>query len=361
MAFADVQPTDLTLRFDNQYPPSASFPLGSTWTAFAVPQANPFGADNRQAAEGRFQARATRLFWRYPDGEALTLLLPQYRLEKAPAEPPVLSVRVAPSLDLSAMINQVATATILALADPADENGDGVSGRVHPALHALGPGVAGRFGLKARHINLREQVAAALNEDLGITSTLFPNEACSDSQVLCQAAPNGRGTTVGGLLSSDRAPMHEIADQQLDELVLFLSHLDIPDTGPAQQANVDGPGATLFAATGCVECHTPTLETSDEESVSLFSDLLLHDMGPGLADNGHDTGTLAREWRTAPLKNIRLRRALTRHENYLHDGRAETIEQAVIWHGGEAGAARERFAQLTKTERQALLNFVAQL
>lgn len=359
--FSDVGPTALALRFDDQYPPAASLPLGTTWAAFAVPQAIPDGADNHRAAEGQFQARTKARIWRYPDGEALTLMQPQYRLENAQTEPPALSVRVAPSLDLSATINQVAVAAILALADPSDENGDGISGRVHPALQDHKPGVAGRFGLKARHIDLREQIAAALNEDLGITSTLFPTEACADSQTLCQAAPNGRGTTVGGLRNGDQARVHEIAEQQLNEMVLFLSHLDIPAADPTEQDNSDGLGATLFAATGCAVCHTPSLQTRDKRFVSLFSNLLLHDMGPELADSGHGAGQLGREWRTAPLKNIRLRGALTRHENYLHDGRAQTIEQAIVWHGGEARPARDRFARLTQTERQALLSFVARL
>lgn len=359
--FSDVTPTALTLRFDDQYPSASSLPIGTTWAAFVVPQAIPFGAANSRKPEGSFQARAQKQIWHYPDGEAVTLLRPQYRLENAPVEPSALSVRIAPSLDLAAKIDQVAASSILALADPTDQNGDGVSGRVHPAIKTLGRDVVGRFGLKARHVSLREQVAAALNEDLGITSTLFTTEACGDLQPLCLTAPNGRGTTVGGISNSDQAPVHEIGDQQLSEMVLFLSNLDVPAGNPAKQAKPDGSGATLFAATGCAVCHTPSLRTHGTASVSLFSNLLVHDMGPELADSGAGAGELGREWRTAPLKNIRLRKALTLHENYLHDGRAQTLEQAIIWHGGEGGAARDRFSRLNKTERQALLDYVGRL
>ncbi len=353
--FADVSATRLMARFDATENAAAFLPLGTTWQAFSTTRTTP---RTLSGVEGQLQLRYTRTSWRYPDGRRVIGRRPDYRLSGAPpasAARAVLSVRIAPSLELVARIEQVSNQSIVALADPSDLNKDGISGRIHPRIARAGWPQAGRFGLKARHPTLRHQVAAALQEDLGITSSLFPEEACAPSQAACLAAPNGRGASVGGRRSGQAPDDYEISDQLLDQLVTFLMQIESPAPPPPQTQ-----GHAIFTRIGCAQCHVPTL-AAPVGNLRLFSDLLLHDMGDGLADHGPGAGELAREWRTAPLSKLRLRTQLTATANYLHDGRATTIEQAVLWHGGEAQQSRQRFSGLSATNRKLLINYVGSL
>ena len=360
--FAAVSPHALTLRFDDQDPAAqpGQLPLGTTWQAFANPAARQ---PDKPSMEGELQARASERRWQYPDGTQVSLLQPEYRLQGAPASPGALSVRVAPGLDLAGRIAAVSTAAILGGADPDDGDGDGISGRIHPQVAALGTGEAGRFGLKARHTGLRAQVAAALQEDIGITSSVFPYESCGPAQTGCLLAPNGRGASVGGLPADDPSPVYEISDANLTALVNFLARLADPSATEPLRSEPASQGAELFVASGCAQCHVRSLATDPSAgagaSVVLYSDLLLHDMGADLADTGPAAGQLGREWRTAPLANLRWRARLSDEENYLHDGRARTVEEAVLWHGGEAAGARQRFAALPRADRQTLLDYVS--
>src|SRR5690606_32923607 len=264
-----------------------------------------------------------------------------------PAPGLLVSARLAPALAGVGRIGRIADAGLLALEDPDDGNGDGISGRAH----RLPEGGIGRFGHKASQPSLALQVAAALRDDIGITSRHFPAESCTRAQAGCAAAPSGAGPD---------GP-HEISDFLFDALVAHVASLPSPVSRRAPGVGDAGEGARLFGLAGCAACHVPTLPTVDGEVVALHSDLLLHDMGEGLADALGEGDAMGAEWRTAPLAGIGERaRAGERlgRAGFLHDGRAHTLLDAILWHGGEAAPARERFRALDGRERSALLDYL---
>ena len=201
---------------------------------------------------------------------------------------------------------------------------------------------------------MEQQAAGAFLGDVGITSTLFPEENCPAAQDACAAAPNGG------------AP--EIPDERLAQVAFYVQTLAVP-----AMRNVDDPrvrqGAELFVQTGCAACHTPRHVTGNDhpveplrnQTIFPFTDLLLHDMGEGLADGRPDGLATGREWRTPPLWGIGLVRVVNGHTMFLHDGRARSIEEAILWHGGEGQASRDNFMALTRDEREALLQFLRSL
>jgi CxxC motif-containing protein (DUF1111 family) len=248
---------------------------------------------------------------------------------------------------------------MLALVDSLDADGDGISGRpnwVTPPEYAGATGVAlsralGRFGRKAQVSSLLQQVVEAYHQDMGITSDFRPHENVN---------PGARSET----LAADHAPDPEISPATVDAVVHYVRMLAAPAPGamtPERQA-----GQAAFMEVGCAACHTPTLRTGTHASaalsdrdVTLYSDLLLHDMGPALADDRTDGSATGREWRTAPLWGLRLVPTfLNGRSFFLHDGRARTLDDAIRLHGGEAQRARDAYVALTDGERTALLNFV---
>jgi CxxC motif-containing protein (DUF1111 family) len=258
------------------------------------------------------------------------------RCDLAPGIPPganVTSVRNAPALHGAGLIDAIAETTILAGAVP---RGDGVHGRAHLIAGPDGHSRVGRFGWKADTANLRQFVADAFRNELGITSPLAPADLL----------PTGRA---GRVRCRGEGAGLEDDGRIVEAVTAFLSGLRPP------ASRHDSPrGAALFTATGCAACHTPNL-ASAAGSVALYSDLLLHDLGPDLDDKvvqGHAGG---RDWRTTPLWGLGLRPRL------LHDGRAHTIAEAIAAHGGEAAAARTRFAAISADDRETLLAFLAGL
>jgi CxxC motif-containing protein (DUF1111 family) len=307
--------------------------------------------------EGELQVLYRALHQRHADGQPYTLHQPAYRvvgLADGPLQQPAsVSARIAPSLDNSALIEQVADATVLALADPGDRDRDGVSGRVNRVL-ANGPGsqrtALGRYGHKAAQPGLRQQTAAALHHDIGITSSVYPLEDCAERQAACRRARSGAGPS---------SPF-EIDDVVLDDMVNFMRHLSVPERSAHAAQHPDlqriKRGRQAFASARCAACHA-----DGTAHQGLYSDLLLHDMGAGLADGRSEHSASGREWRTAPLAGLRLRSRLARIESYLHDGRARSLEEAVMWHDGEARAARQAFSRMSSVDRSALLAFLSTL
>jgi CxxC motif-containing protein (DUF1111 family) len=250
-----------------------------------------------------------------------------------PSRANVTSVRNAPALHGTGLIDTIADETIAASAIP---RGDGVHGRVHLVRDADGRSRIGRFGWKADTVTLRQFVADAFRNELGITSPLAPTD-------LVPASGPGRGPCPGegGGLEDDGAT--------IEAVTAFVASLRPP------VARAGSPrGGALFATTGCVACHTPSL-ASPGGPVALYSDLLLHDLGPDLDDKIVQGQASGRDWRTTPLWGLGARPRL------LHDGRARTIAEAVLTHGGEAAAARERFTRLPAGDREELLAFLAGL
>ena len=309
-------------------------------------------------AEGRFRIAYDVIHGAYGDGEPYTLLAPRYSfadLAFGPLHPELMvSPRVAPSAFGAGLLEAIAEADILAQADPDDADGDGISGRPNLVWDARrGATALGRFGWKANVPTVEQQVAGAFLGDIGITSPLFPAENCPAAQTDCQTAPHG---------GSPEIPAHRLA-----QVVFYNQTLAVP-----AMRNVDDPqvrqGAALFLQAGCATCHTPRYTTGEHPVAALshqailpYTDLLLHDLGAGLADGRPDFLADGREWRTPPLWGIGLIDNVNGHTRLLHDGRARSIAEAILWHDGEGLAAREMFRNMPRAARAALLRFLESL
>jgi CxxC motif-containing protein (DUF1111 family) len=262
-----------------------------------------------------------------------------------------LSVRIGPQLIGGGLLEAVPDEAILASEDPTDRDGDGISGRAHrdPAT-----GRVGRFGWKASQPTLEHQVRAAFHEDIGITSEEHPAEALSPLQRAAISAPSGGAPEVDA---------HKVA-----RVAHYCRSLAVPAQRDAQDPAVER-GRALFADAGCIACHSPTLRTGGGSPIAAlrdaefhpYTDLLLHDMGDGLADDRADGGASGREWRTPPLWGIGLVETVNGHTRFLHDGRARNLEEAVLWHGGEAQRARDAFGRMPAADRESLLRFLRSL
>ncbi len=316
-------------------------------------------AINGVDAEGRLVIRYEEVAGEYADGTPYMLRRPTYAiLEPAfgPLHPDVMtSPRIAPAVFGMGLLEAIPEESIVALADPDDEDGDGVSGRAHFVWDARqGTHALGRFGWKAGQPTVEQQSAAAFLNDIGITSSLVPDENCPAVQTACGQAPNGGSP--------------EVPDERLGKVTFYVQTLAVP-----AMRSVDDPavrdGARLFVKAGCAACHTPRHETQGDYPIDALSgqvifpytDLLLHDMGDGLADNRPDGEASGSEWRTPPLWGVGLVKTVNGHTMFLHDGRARSIEEAVLWHGGEAQRSRDFFIGLSAEEREALLSFLRAL
>lgn len=300
------------------------------------------------------------------DGTVVTLRRPTYSVTTAaygPLHPDtMLSPRVAPQMIGLGLLEAVPEATVRELADPDDRNGDGVSGRVNEVWsHEHNRIMLGRFGWKAGNPSIRQQSADAFNGDMGLSTSLFssPSGDCTSGQKLCREAPNG---------NSPKPESPEVSDQLLDLVTFYAQNLAVPLRRNAHAPEV-GTGKDIFMAIGCASCHHPSLATGEmsgqphlsNQTIWPYTDLLLHDMGEGLADNRPEGMASGSEWRTAPLWGIGLTQTVSGHTFFLHDGRARSIEEAILWHDGEAEKARAAFMALSKAERDALLAFVNSL
>jgi len=294
----------------------------------------------------------------YPDGAGFGLRRPVHELEDLAygelSIDAVIAPRLAPPVFGAGLLEAIPESAILSLADPEDSDGDGISGRPNRVLDATtGDTVLGRFGWKANVPSVEQQVASAFNGDIGITSPMFPDENCSEAQVECAGAING-GTP-------------EISRNLFDDVVFYNRTLAVPARRNLEDPDVVS-GAELFEQAGCASCHQPGHETGTAEIDALenqviypFTDLLLHDMGPDLADGRPDGEATGSEWRTPPLWGIGLTETVNGHVNFLHDGRARSLEEAILWHGGEARTARETFTELSSDQRADLIEFLESL
>jgi len=300
------------------------------------------------------------------DGEVVSLRKPSYsvrNLNYGPLEPDVtLSPRIAPPMIGMGLIQAIHEADILAKADPDDADGDGISGK--PALvrdHRTQELKLGRFGFKAQNASIRDQSASAFVGDLGISNpdAPFHHGDCTTAQADCLARPSG----VQERLGTTEAP-----DPVLELVTFYAENLAVPARREPGDVKVL-KGKELFYRAGCTSCHTPKFVTRrDAENkahafqlIWPYSDFLLHDMGEGLAD-GQQVGVAGgQEWRTQPLWGIGLTETVNEHTFFLHDGRARNLTEAILWHGGEAQAARDAFAALDKDDRTALIAFLESL
>lgn len=303
--------------------------------------------------EGRLDVRHEEISGHYADGTPYTLRRPVYSIEalsRGPLAPATrTSLRMPPALAGVGLLEAIAAADILALADPEDLDGDGISGRPQWVPDpATGGQDLGRFGWKAGQPTLRRQTATALREDLGIDHDVLrtPDDT----------APEG---------TSERA---ELSRHQVERLTLYTRLLAVPARRNWQDRSVLR-GKALFTAAGCHRCHQPRFETADvpdlpalsRQVIRPYTDLLLHDMGDGLADGRREHRADGREWRTAPLWGLGLLTTVSGEVRLLHDGRARSIEEAILWHGGEGQASRDLFVSLSAEERRDLMAFLESL
>ncbi len=307
-----------------------------------------------------FEALPTRTYQSmpvtYPDGHKVILKKPTYGLKhlnygKLPDDV-IIVQRRAPALIGLGVLSRVSDEAILAHADPDDRDGDGISGRPNWINIGEGKKQLGRLTAKASVASTRAQSADAAVNDMGLTNPLFPNENCTLEQTACLNAPKGRPDYKGRTL--------DLTAQRLQAITFFVNHTRIPiqKLTPEVQA-----GQTLFRTIGCVNCHRDNIPTQSGEIIHPYSDLLLHDMGDGLADGRVEFDASGREFRTAPLWGLSTyaKTLQSKKPHYLHDGRAETVEQAILWHGGEAEGVKNHFMQLPVEKRRAILSFLNQL
>jgi CxxC motif-containing protein (DUF1111 family) len=299
------------------------------------------------------------------EGPAVRLQRPRYRvvdLGYGPMRPDaMLSPRVAGPMIGLGLLEMVDEADIVARADPDDRDADGISGRPnHVWSMEHGRPMLGRFGWKAGRATIRDQTAGAFSGDMGLSTELLPDAAgdCTPAESVCRGAPTGADAPHGV----------EVAPAMFDLVVFYARNLAVP-----MRRQVDAPavlrGKQVFHRIGCPACHTPTYVTRDDperpelsrQRIWPYTDLLLHDMGPGLADRRPEGRASGQEWRTAPLWGIGLTPAVSGHTRFLHDGRARSLLEAVLWHGGEAEAAKQRVVRMTRRERDALVAFLASL
>lgn len=293
----------------------------------------------------------------YDDGAPYNLRKPVYHFSNMAfgelGDNTLFSPRVAPAMHGLGLLEAIPSDAILALTDKNDANKDGISGRVNTVPGADGRPTIGRFGWKANVATLSRQNAGAAIGDLGITTSLHPEQNCPKPQHSCRKAKNGGSP--------------EMSDTQLKKITFYTQTLAPPARRDVDDPNVQR-GAFLFSNSQCASCHIPQMQTGEHAVASLsnqkiqpFTDLLLHDMGEGLADGRPDYDANGNEWRTPPLWGIGLTETVNRHTNFLHDGRARNLEEAILWHGGEAASSVKAFKKLSADDRAALLRFLESL
>jgi CxxC motif-containing protein (DUF1111 family) len=315
------------------------------------------------APEGKVRVDYTPVPVRFKDGTEVELRKPTLQMTQlnyGPMHPDTrFSARIAPPMIGLGLLEAIPEEALLTNAAAQAKEKNGINGRPNQVWDdAQQKTVVGRFGWKAGQPNLNQQNVHAFSGDMGLTTSLRPIDDCTDAQTACKQAPNGNGP--------DGEP--EVSDNIL-RLVLFYSrNLAVParrDVGTPEVL----AGKNLFYQAGCQSCHTPKYTTAANAAepelanqvIRPYSDLLLHDMGEGLADNRSEFRASGRDWRTPPLWGIGLTQAVSGHTQFLHDGRARNLLEAVLWHGGEAKAAQQQVLSFNAEQRAALLAFLNSL
>ncbi|WJK08747.1 di-heme oxidoredictase family protein [Pseudomonas fluorescens] len=315
------------------------------------------------APEGKVRVDYTPVPVRFKDGTEVELRKPALQITQlgyGPMHPDTrFSARVAPPMIGLGLLEAIPEEAILANAAAQAKEKNGINGRPNRVWDdEQQKAVMGRFGWKAGQPNLNQQNVHAFSGDMGLTTSLRPFDDCTDAQTACKQAPNGNGP--------DGEP--EVSDNIL-RLVLFYSrNLAVPARRGVNDPQVLA-GKNLFFQAGCQSCHTPKYTTAANAAepelanqvIRPYSDLLLHDMGEGLADNRTEFQASGRDWRTPPLWGIGLTQAVSGHTQFLHDGRARNLLEAVLWHGGEAKAAQQQVLSFNAEQRAALLAFLNSL
>ncbi len=259
----------------------------------------------------------------------------------------ILSQRVPPALVGLGLLEQISDAQLLANEDVNDTNKDGISGKANRVYSPETLQIEiGRYNWKANAATVKQQVSSAMYNDMGLTSPLYPNENCTKVEKACLASPRGRDP-------------FDVPMKRLDAVAFYLKHLKVPQTKQDQHYK---KGLKVFKQIACAACHIPSFTLDNGKSIHPFSDLLLHDMGEDLADGRVEFQAGGSEYRTAPLWGISIyTQILRKRVNFLHDGRAGTVEEAILWHAGEAEQAKNNFINLSPKEQKVLIDFLERL
>lgn len=312
-----------------------------------------------QTPEGQIKITYTDVPVKFTDGTEVVLRKPKLEITDlgyGDMHPDTqFSARVAPPMIGLGLLESIPDATLETWADEQDKNADGISGKTNRVWDVQKNDFAiGRFGWKAGQPTLMQQNAAAFNGDVGLTSRLFPNENCTSRQSLCADLPNGG--------------QPEVSDKILNFVEFYSQHLAVPIRRNVNDDQVV-LGQKLFASAGCESCHKTNVKTAkreglpalSEQTIHPYTDMLLHDMGEGLADYRPEYLASGTEWRTPPLWGIGYTEEVNGHTYFLHDGRARNLMEAVLWHGGEAEAAKSKVLTFNQKERDALIAFLNSL
>ena len=317
-------------------------------------------------AEGKLKIDYTEEKVKLADGGTVSLRAPHYALTDlgyGPISPDVMiSPRVAPPMIGLGLLEAVPEEQILALAQSEAAKNDGISGKPNQVWSREHDKVMlGRFGWKAGIPTIAQQAAEAFNGDIGISSTMIPAGSgdCTEKQPDCLKAPSGNSPNYQNV---------EVGDELFNLVEFYSQNLAVPARRKPEDAEVLKV-KEIFYRIGCASCHNPKFVTGEVQGqphlshqlIWPYTDMLLHDMGEGLADNRPEGAATGSEWRTPPLWGVGLTQTVSGHTLFLHDGRARNVTEAILWHGGEAEAARNKFAELSKADRDALLAFVNSL
>ncbi|MDB2606310.1 thiol oxidoreductase [Zobellia sp.] len=308
-------------------------------------------------SEGTLRVTYETITVTYEDGSSVKLQKPTYEmvdLSYGTMNSSVLvSPRVANQMIGLGLLDAIPESVLLSYEDENDVDNDGISGRANYVYDVESAGLKlGRFGWKANQPSVKQQIAAAFSGDLGITSSLFPDENCNET-LNCDEIANGGSP--------------EITDENLEKVAFYSATLSVPARRDVDSEEVL-EGKELFNTINCSGCHISTFQTgaSDvdalaNQTIRPYTDLLLHDMGDDLADNTPEFRASGNEWRTPPLWGVGLIETVNDHTNLLHDGRARTIEEAILWHGGEAEDIKNNFMALDVEERTKIILFIETL
>lgn len=293
----------------------------------------------------------------FPDGETLALRQPKVRIEKLNfgplADGVMMSLRNSQAMVGMGYLEAIAEKDILQVAQ--QQKAQGLNGRPNYVRDDINKKQAmGRFGWKANQPSIRQQIAAAFSADIGVTSSLYPLTECTPVQHECLAAI--------------KAPKPELRPDMWDALTFWTQALAVPERRDTDKPEVQR-GEALFTSSGCAMCHVPEWRTGKyaavpsiaNQRIRPYTDLLLHDMGPDLADGRPDFKAGGSDWRTPPLWGIGLSKQVSASTSFLHDGRARNLLEAVVWHGGEAKASRDKFSALPAEQRKDLITFLESL
>lgn len=300
--------------------------------------------------EGKVKIDFDEVNVNFPDGEKQILLKPKYSLENLNYGPlhkdTNISYRIAPSLNGMGLIGLIPNEAILANEDIEDINKDGISGHANVVYSNITKKMEiGKYTWKASIPFLKEQVAGAASNDMGITTSIFPDENCTEVQKECNDA--------------SKRDAIDLPKERLDAITYYLKHIK---TYEAENTEEYKEGFKIFEQISCAKCHISSFDIRENSKISPFSDFLLHDMGEDLSDGRVEFNASEREWRTAPLWGLALHEKINKEKlRLLHDGRARSFQEAILWHGGEAQNSKENYINLPKEKREKLIKFLEEL